>query len=252
MKKLIITADDFGFTSEINRGIIETVENGVTTEVSLMMNSYGTVEAMKYAKNHTWDNIGVHLSLFNIDKNEKPYHSVDYERGLVSKSSKELTAIIFDELKKFEDFFGRKPSHVNGHKHLHFNPKVIDFIFNYTQDRIYVRKWGDFESETTIPADLDFVKAKFAEYHIKTSDYLFGFEYDFNHSVNVVPKYQQILQSVRDNQTTEILFHPGYCGEFEASLTRFLQEREADRILLCSKEMRDMLTQLGFTLSPAI
>jgi len=35
MKKLIVTADDFGFNPKINKGIIEAHRNGVVTSVGL-------------------------------------------------------------------------------------------------------------------------------------------------------------------------------------------------------------------------
>lgn len=198
MKKVIITADDFGFTKETNRGIIETFEKGVATELSLMMNCYGTDEAIKYAKKNKLNNVGVHLSLFDINKGEKPYRNADYDRVLEEKSSEELCQIIGDELKKFEDAFGRAPSHVIGHKRLHFHPKTIDFIFDYaSKNKAYVRKWEDCDMGTLIPMDLEMVKNKFKEYGLKLTNYLFGFEYDFENPVRATEKYKNVRKSQR-------------------------------------------------------
>jgi len=243
-KKIIITADDFGFTDNTNKGIIETVEQGATTEASLMVNCYGSDNAMQYAKENNWNNVGIHLQLFDTTKDEKPFRGKDYDQILKEWSADKLLRKLKAEIVKFEDFFGTTPSHINGHKQLHFNPKVIDYIFDYaSKNNMYVRKWGDFETSTTIDNDLKFVKNKFKEYNIKTSDYLLGFEYDFNNPENATDNYKGLIDNSTEDSIIEILFHPGYYEDFEASLTSFLKERETDRKLLCSKKFEDMLRE---------
>jgi predicted glycoside hydrolase/deacetylase ChbG (UPF0249 family) len=252
MKKVIITADDFGFTNEMNRGIIETVESGITTEIGLMINCYGTDEAVEYAKKHNWKNVGLHLSLFNTNNGERPYRNNDYDRILEEKTGGELCQIISDEIKKFEDTLGQKPSHINGHKRLHFHPKTVDYIFDYaSHNNIFVRKWEDCDTQMLIPMDTKFVENKFKEHKIKTSNYLFGFEYDFENPVKATNKYEQMLDMVSDGESAEILFHPGRCGDFEKTLTSFIKEREADRELLCSGEFKEMLMKNNFILVKA-
>jgi predicted glycoside hydrolase/deacetylase ChbG (UPF0249 family) len=70
MKKLIVTADDFGFNSKINRGIIDAHKNGVVTSTSLFVTREGFKEAIYLAKENPRLEIGLHLDLdtfFNID-----------------------------------------------------------------------------------------------------------------------------------------------------------------------------------------
>ena len=244
MKNILINADDFGFTENTDKGIIETVEFGSVTEVSMIMNSYSFNNALKFAKDNNWKFVGLHITLFDVNKGDKPFRNADYERVLAEFDSKKLCMLIQHEISKFEDSFGFKPHHINAHKQLHFNPKVIDFIFDYaSKNNIYVRKWGDFYTSTVIPSDLDFIKAKLKEYQIKTSDKLFGFEYDFENPINVISKYKKLIDETPENSTIEILFHPGYCSDFEKTLTGFIKEREADRILLCSGEFKAFLEQ---------
>lgn len=242
-KKIIINADDFGFTKETNRGIIETIEKGVTTEVNLMVNCYGSLNAMKYAKDNNYNNVGIHLHLFNTDNGDIPFRNKDYDNALNNWTADKLLEKIKGEISKFEDFFGTTPSHINGHKQLHFNPKIIDFILDYAKSHnIYVRKWGDFETTTVVNNDIEFVKEKFKQYNVKTSDYLFGFEYDFLNPEKATNNYKHLIDTTEENALIELLFHPGYYGRFEETLTSFLKERETDRKLLCSKEFKDMLS----------
>lgn len=37
MKKLIVTADDYGYTKAINEGIIRAVTEGIVTDIALMV-----------------------------------------------------------------------------------------------------------------------------------------------------------------------------------------------------------------------
>ncbi|MDT2479823.1 ChbG/HpnK family deacetylase [Enterococcus avium] len=41
MKKIIINADDFGYSTAVNLGIVEAYKNGVLTSTTLMANIFG-------------------------------------------------------------------------------------------------------------------------------------------------------------------------------------------------------------------
>ena len=71
--KTLITADDFGFTSNINRAIREAYEKSRVTELSLMVDSYGTDEAVKYVRDNNVQNVGLHFSLLRVSKGIKIY-----------------------------------------------------------------------------------------------------------------------------------------------------------------------------------
>lgn len=58
--KLVIRADDFGYTEEFNRGTIEAIKNGIVTSVDLMLDTPGTVDAMVKIKEFPWISIGWH------------------------------------------------------------------------------------------------------------------------------------------------------------------------------------------------
>jgi predicted glycoside hydrolase/deacetylase ChbG (UPF0249 family) len=154
-----------------------------------------------------------------------------------------------EDNKKFEDKLGQVPSHINSHKQVHLNENVIDFVLDYVQkNNIYIRKWGDFQESTLLDSKTNYLRSVFSKYHIHTSDHLFGYKYVFEEPSKSTIEYQKILKGVEENKIVEILFHPGYCKEFEKSLTSFIQEREHDRILLQSKEFKAMIKDLGFEL----
>lgn len=62
-RKVIITADDLGIDSNINKGIIESFKNGILTSTALLMNVPETPEGITLAKENHGLEVGIHLSI---------------------------------------------------------------------------------------------------------------------------------------------------------------------------------------------
>ena len=58
--KLVIRADDFGYTEEFNRGTIEAIKHGIVTTVDMMLDTPGTLDAMERIKEYPWVSVGWH------------------------------------------------------------------------------------------------------------------------------------------------------------------------------------------------
>jgi predicted glycoside hydrolase/deacetylase ChbG (UPF0249 family) len=58
--KLIVRADDVGYTNVCNIGAFETMYNGVTTAADLMLDTPGAVDAMERLKEMPWISVGWH------------------------------------------------------------------------------------------------------------------------------------------------------------------------------------------------
>ena len=111
MKFLIINAEDFGYGQGINRGIIELVDRGVITSAGLMVNTPGTVEAVRLAAERPTLALGLHVNftnegtpLFNFDDPEICRRELRRQ---------------FD---RFRDLTGRLPTHIDSHQHVHRRP----------------------------------------------------------------------------------------------------------------------------------
>ena len=61
--RLIINADDFGLTEPINRGIIESIENGIVNSVSLIANGPELKSACEYLRSNPNIFKGWHINL---------------------------------------------------------------------------------------------------------------------------------------------------------------------------------------------
>ncbi|MCP1224104.1 carbohydrate deacetylase [Sebaldella sp. S0638] len=63
MGKIVINADDFGYSKAINLGIIETHRNGILTSATMMANMYGFDHGIELMKENPKLGIGAHLTL---------------------------------------------------------------------------------------------------------------------------------------------------------------------------------------------
>lgn len=60
MKKLIVRADDFGYTNVHNLGTMEAIDKGIVTSVDMMLDTPGSIDAFKKIKEYPWISIGWH------------------------------------------------------------------------------------------------------------------------------------------------------------------------------------------------
>src|SRR5947208_16875705 len=62
-RQLIVNADDFGFTRDVNAGIIEAHRNGILTATTLMANGDAFDDAVRLARETPSLDVGCHLVL---------------------------------------------------------------------------------------------------------------------------------------------------------------------------------------------
>src|SRR5438046_7924170 len=60
---LIVNADDFGHSAEVNAGVIRAHEHGIVTSTSLMVRRPAVEEAAEYARSRPQLAVGLHVDL---------------------------------------------------------------------------------------------------------------------------------------------------------------------------------------------
>jgi predicted glycoside hydrolase/deacetylase ChbG (UPF0249 family) len=114
---LIVNADDFGLSAEINRGIIQTHEQGIVTSASLMVRQPGAGAAAEYARRHPSLSVGLHLDLGEWSFTDGGWESM-YE--VVPLHDRQAVATETErQLARFQELLGRAPSHLDSHQHVH-------------------------------------------------------------------------------------------------------------------------------------
>jgi len=146
---VIINGDDFGFSHDVNQGIIQAHTEGVLTSTSLMVSGNAAPEAIALARNHPSLAVGLHLVLVCgqsvlspaqiphlVDKNGNFPHS-SLQAGLryqfLPPARGELRQEIRAQLEKFRAS-GLPLAHVDGHLHLHTHPVVLGILVELAQE----------------------------------------------------------------------------------------------------------------------
>jgi hopanoid biosynthesis associated protein HpnK len=140
---LIINADDFGRTSEINRAVIRAHRDGILNSASLMIGAEAADEAVELARQNPALAVGLHLvAVDGRSVLPKPFIPglVD-DRGRLANTparlglryafSRSVRSEIVAELSaQFERFAstGLPLSHVDGHQHMHMHPVLFRLI----------------------------------------------------------------------------------------------------------------------------
>ena len=150
MKQLIVNADDFGLTNQVNRGILEAHRHGIVTSATLMANGEAFESAVEIARHAPDLGVGIHLNLTQgipvspahtirtlVDKRGRLYLSPGrLWRGVVTRqvSLDDIHTELRAQIAKVRRA-GISPTHLDGHKHVHVLPGI---------SKVVIRLAGDF------------------------------------------------------------------------------------------------------------
>lgn len=121
-RDLIVTAEDFGQTAGVNRGVIAAHEDGIVTSASLMVHGRAAVDAARYARRHTSLSLGLHLDLGDWTYRNGRWIPL-YERVPLSDLAAVATEVS-RQLSRFRELVGDDPTHLDSHRHVHLRAPV--------------------------------------------------------------------------------------------------------------------------------
>lgn len=110
---LIVTADDFGISRGVTRGIVEAHREGILTSTSLMVSRPAAVEAAALGHACPALSVGLHLEL--------------------DPGAPDLPTQLDRQVDRFTELVGAPPTHVDSHHDVHRDPRVLP----------HVRAWAD-------------------------------------------------------------------------------------------------------------
>jgi predicted glycoside hydrolase/deacetylase ChbG (UPF0249 family) len=146
MRRLIVTADDFGLTPGVNAGILEAHEHGIVTATSLMVNGIAADAALGWAREHRSLAVGLHFvltfgrpigpldplgDLVDEDGRFRRLGTGAHERA----SSGDVRAELRAQLRRFDEAVGRPPTHIDGHHHVHALPGILPAVIEEAGQR---------------------------------------------------------------------------------------------------------------------
>lgn len=147
--QLIVNADDFGVSEEVNEAVLRAFKEGVLTSCSLMVTGAAFDQAVKLAKDNPKLSVGIHLVTVMgrsvLPKSEIPT-LVDEERNFSNsptaaglkyyfsnRARLELRREIAAQFEKFNST-GLRLSHIDGHLHMHVHPVIFNLALELGAD----------------------------------------------------------------------------------------------------------------------
>ena len=139
-RRLIVNADDFGQSSEVNEAVVRAHVEGILTTASLMVKSPRKDEAIALARKHPRLGVGLHLVLVAGRSALKPTEIPDLVNhhyrfpdstlrvGLryffLPGLRDQLRREVYAQIQKFQAT-GLTLDHVNGHLQIHLHPTIL-------------------------------------------------------------------------------------------------------------------------------
>jgi len=142
MAKIIVNADDFGYSKGVNYGIIEAHLQGIVNSATMMMNMYAVEHGVELAKKNPTLGLGVHLVLTAgkplsdgletiVDENGS-FHKQTFWYSNPNVKIEEVENEWDAQIQRFLSF-GLNPTHLDSHHHMHMIPILQPIIAKLSQ-----------------------------------------------------------------------------------------------------------------------
>ncbi|MBV9504228.1 MAG: ChbG/HpnK family deacetylase [Acidobacteriia bacterium] len=260
---MVVNADDFGFTPDVNEGIVEAHRNGILTAATLMANGEAFDDAVQLARNSPSLDIGCHLVLVGG-------RSLATGKALPKTVGRLLAAIARREVAVYDELraqicritkAGIEPSHLDTHKHTHLAPPVLEAVARLGEEFgiSWIRRPFDFPLRAAsgrvarmtrwTSRALGLLQRRFRrvleEHHCRATDHFAGFQITGTFRTS---ELIELLEVVPEG-STELMCHPGRCGDaLLGAPTRLKQSREAELEALTARAVRDAVARAGIEL----
>ena len=237
MKKLIVTADDFGMSIHVNEAIEEAHRGGILTTASLMVGGKAAADAIDRARRLPSLRVGLHLVLVDgpsvLPATAIP-HLLDTKQNLPphlakagirfffsAKTRQQLEAEIRAQFRSFQAT-GLSLDHVNAHHHMHLHPTVSGILLKVGKEyglraarlpyEPPILSWQASRKALFRRVRASFflcpwialLKKRMARKGIGSNDFVFGMYDSGTMRLDLVLRFLQVLP----DGVTEIYFHP--------------------------------------------
>ncbi len=179
VRQVIINADDFGMSAEIDRGILEAHDRGVVTSASLMVGEPNAEAAVEQARHRPGLSLGIHVA---FDSRGRWFVDLD-----------DLTAVqreLDHQLARFVRLTGRHPTHIDSHHHVHRSFNVA---------RLFLEAGERYEVPVRGFSEVFYIGRFYGQPEFRKTDL----------SRITVETFMSVLGSVKPG-VTEVSCHPGH------------------------------------------
>jgi hopanoid biosynthesis associated protein HpnK len=281
MKRLIVNADDFGFTRGVNAGIVRAYKTGIVTSTTIMANGEAFEDAIELVRTNPGLGVGCHLAVVGgrpVAEPSQVRSLVDDEGALPATLTQLMIklargSVSTDEIaREFRSQIERvaragiEPTHLDTHKHSHTHPQVMKALARVAAEfgikcvrnpfegvfapaRLSsLSKWAYLKqyamSAAIQPGAIKF-KRLVREHGLRTPDRFFGVGLTGMLDSAAI---RSMMESLGEG-TAELMCHPGaYDDDLERAHTRLKRERERELEALSDPSLRRLAEEQGIEL----
>lgn len=237
--KLIIRADDLGFTDAVNHGIHKAIKDGIVTSTGLMPNMPDAESGFNLVKIYDHVSIGQHTNIcvgkpcsdpkkipsmvdeFGRFHSSKEFRSA-YKEGREIISFEDVVTEVQAQLDRFREITGKDPEYFEGHA---IQSKNFEKALEYVADK---------NNLLYVPFGVDIIpkiNCKMSKFPKMSGDNLYDpFNYFFEDEGEVL-----------DSDLALIVTHPGYVDEDLLEMSSFTMIRPLEVKALTSIEIKNWI-----------
>jgi hopanoid biosynthesis associated protein HpnK len=280
LRRLIINADDFGFTAGVNRAIVEAHSRGIVTSSTLMANGTAFADAVELAQSVPRLSVGCHVVLIDgepvLAARQLPSLTREgrFRDGLKTFAARALAARMDDEevfaeataqIRRIQTA-GIRVAHFDTHKHTHLFPRILRPVLRAAKacgvaavrnpfgPRLPMRSsellqrpnlWTRYAQLRVLGAFARKFRAAVEQEGFATTDGTLGIEVTGTLDESL---FHAIADSMPDG-TWEFVCHPGYNdADLQKANTRLRASREMELRVLTLAGARGILEERGVQL----
>ena len=259
---MVVNADDFGFTRDVNAGIVEAHQRGILTATTLMANGGAFDDAVWLAKANRSLDIGIHLVLVSGESLATPGRplprSVAELMRVIARGSLDIHAELQTQVRRVQNA-GLTPTHLDTHKHTHLLPPVLNAVARISREFgiPWVRRPFDVPLGYGAPisrrltSHLSALAARrfgrvLAQHGCRSTDHFAGFQITGRLDAAAL---SNLLAELPEG-STELMCHPGHCTvELRTMPTRLKESRQRELDALTSPDVRRAIEASGIRLA---
>jgi len=246
--RLIVNADDFGYTPGVTRGIVRAYEGGIVTSTTLMTNAMDTDGAARAARSAPRLDVGVHL----VVTYGRPLTAPEKVPSLVTGEGTfpRVTDLLRSGRPKAEEalveyraqyerakaLLGRAPSHLDTHHWVHDLPPLEDAVLALAK-----------ETGAAVRAHDGRQRSRFRDAGIRTTD---RFVREFQHpgAIHLEALLDILERLAAESGTGELMCHPAEVDDALLQGSSYARDRGTELETLTDPAVRDAVRRLGIEL----
>ncbi len=246
--KLIVNADDFGYTPGVTRGIVRAHREGIVTATTMMANAPDTDGAAEAARAAQSLDVGAHLvvtygaplapaeRVASLATNDGQFPRVSELLRTGAPKAEEALIEFRAQYQRVRALIGREPSHLDTHHWVHDLPALEDALLALAMETGAAVRTHDGRQ-----------RARFRDAGVRTPDH-FVREFQHTGAVHLEALLDLLERIAEEGGVVELMCHPAEPDDTLLKGSSYAAERGIELETLTDPRVREAVARLGIDL----